>query len=97
MSRAASFSKDQIKAEVDKVRDEDLDVLYRVILALAEPMKAPPQPETAGAIGWSQFISEMYGSTSDAPLERWPEGARGIIGCVVPQEVHNGRAFGPSS
>ena len=75
MKRAASISKEQIKSEVDKVRDEYLGALYRIILALADPMMAPPRPEPAGTGGWSQFISQMYGATHDAPLERWPEGA----------------------
>ena len=75
MSGAAKITKEQIKHEVDKVHDEYLGVLYRIILALEEPLKALSQPEPAGAIGWSRFISEMYGSTADAPLQRWPQGA----------------------
>jgi len=67
-------AKEQIKHQVDKVGDEHLGVLYRIILALEEPTKGPPRPELDGAVSWSQFISEMYGSTADAPLERWPEG-----------------------
>jgi hypothetical protein len=74
MSRAASITKEQIKSEVDKVRDEYLGVLYRIILALEEPARRP-HPEPGEAVGWSQFISELYGSTADAPLQRWPEGA----------------------
>jgi hypothetical protein len=68
MSRAASITKEQIKSEVDKVRDEYLGVLYRIILALEEPAKAPSHRELGEAAGWSQFLSEMYGSTADAPL-----------------------------
>ena len=77
MSGAARVTKEQIKSEIDKVRDEYLGVLYRIVVALEEPGRTPPTPERAGAddIGWSQFISEMYGSMADAPLERWPEGA----------------------
>jgi hypothetical protein len=74
MSRAARITKEQIKHEIDKVGDEYLGVLYRIILALEEPMKGLPPSELGGVTGWSQFISEMYGSTADAPLERWPEG-----------------------
>jgi hypothetical protein len=74
MSSTARITKEQIKHEVDKVGDEHLGVLYRIILALEEPMKGPPRPELGGDASWSQFISEMYGSTADAPLERWPEG-----------------------
>jgi hypothetical protein len=74
MSSTARITKEQIKSEVDKVRDEYLSVLYRIILALEEPTKTLPHPELGGANGWRQFIAEMYGSTADAPLERWPEG-----------------------
>lgn len=76
MRDAALVTKEQVKSEVDKVRDEYLGVLYRIILALEEPDKMTPRPEIGGdrKAGWHQFIAEMYGSTADAPLERWPEG-----------------------
>ena len=70
MSSVARITKEQIKSEVDKVREEYLDVLYRIILALEEPTKT-----LGGVTRWSQFISEMYGSTADAPLQLWPAGA----------------------
>jgi len=74
MSSGARITKEQVKHEVDKVGDEYLGVLYRIILALEEPKKSLPDQEREGTLDWSQFISEMYGSTADAPLERWPEG-----------------------
>jgi hypothetical protein len=69
MSGAKRVTKEQIKLEVDKVRDEYLSVLYRIILALEQPEQG-----RARETGWAQFVSEMYGSTADAPLARWPEG-----------------------
>ena len=75
MSNPARITKEQIKSEVDKVRDEDLGLLYRFILTLEEPTRIlPSYPEPGGTLDWSQFISAMYGSTADAPLARWPEG-----------------------
>ena len=69
MSGAAKVTKEQIKSEIDKVRDEYLGVLYRIVVALEEPARTGTDGN-----GWSQFISEMYGSMADAPLERWPVG-----------------------
>jgi len=76
MSSAAKITKEQIKSEIDKVREEYLGVLYRIVLSLEEPARDPRMREPGGAdqTGWNQFISEMYGSTADAPLERRPEG-----------------------
>lgn len=71
-------TKDQIKAEIDKVRDEDLGVLYRIVLALesapqgievASPPAADPSPEE-----WRAFVARTYGSFADSPLERGEQG-----------------------
>ncbi len=77
MSGVAEITKDRIKSEIDKVRDEYLGVLYRVVLALEEP--ASDRPGKANRVqeddaDWSGFIAEMYGSTADAPLERGAQG-----------------------
>lgn len=72
----AEITKDQIKSEIDKVKEEYLGVLYRIVLSLEEPAKpSAGRAERRGEeIGWDRFISEMYGSTADAPLERGDEG-----------------------
>jgi hypothetical protein len=72
MNGTARVTKEQIKSEIDKVRDEYLDVLYRIVRTLEEP--ALPAPREGAEVAWSQFIAEMYGATADAPLQRWPEG-----------------------
>lgn len=77
MSAVVKITKERIKSEVDKVRDEYLGVLYRVVLALEEPENAPAgkaKRVQADEAGWAQFIAEMYGSTADAPLERGAQG-----------------------
>lgn len=70
----ARVTKDQIKSEIDKVREEYLEVLYRIVQSLEGPSSRGPQPQGDEA-GWRRFVSEMYGSTADAPLKRWPAGA----------------------
>jgi hypothetical protein len=73
MSSVAKITKNRIKLEIEKVRDEYLSVLYRIVLALEEPadVRAGRARHMVGdAADWATFIEEMYGSTSDAPLER---------------------------
>ncbi len=73
MSAAAKTTKERIKSEIDKVRDEYLGVLYRIVLALEEPANVPAgkaEHTQEGEASWARFIAEMYGSTADAPLER---------------------------
>jgi hypothetical protein len=73
---AARVTKDQIKSEIDKVRDEYLEVLYRIVRSFEEPSSRVPQPQSEGdEAHWRRFVAEMYGSTADAPLKRWPAGA----------------------
>lgn len=62
--------RDQVKAEVDKVEDELLDILYRTILALETPAS---DDEPGGR--WRDFVASTYGCTRDAPLGRGEQGA----------------------
>lgn len=77
MKGAVKITKEQIKSEIDKIRDENLAVLYRVVLALEEPTRLRPvkadRAETDEA-SWRRFVAEMYGSMADAPIERGPQG-----------------------
>ncbi len=78
----AKVTKEQIKSEIDKVRDEYLEVLYRIVQSLEGSDPGGPQLQ-AGAgdeAGWHRFVADMYGATADAPLQRWPEG--------TPEERH---------
>ena len=72
----ARVTKEQIKSEIDKVGDEYLEVLYRIVRSLEEsdPRGPQSQPGAGDEAAWRRFVAEMYGSTSDAPLKRWPEG-----------------------
>lgn len=73
MKGQVKITKEQIKAEIDGIRDEYLGVLYRIILALEEPVRSGENAESED-LDWNQFVSEMYGSMADAPIERGEQG-----------------------
>jgi hypothetical protein len=62
--------RDLIKNEIDKVEDEYLPALYRIVRALEPAALSPAQ----GQDDWRTFLAETYGSTSAAPLARWEQG-----------------------
>lgn len=75
MNGGVKITKEQIKSEIDRVGDEYLGVLYRIVLALEEPVR--PGKKDMGEsedLDWNQFVSEMYGSMADAPIERGEQG-----------------------
>ncbi|HEX3525856.1 MAG TPA: hypothetical protein VH988_02210 [Thermoanaerobaculia bacterium] len=61
-------TKELLKSEIDKVRDENLDVLYKIILSL-EGSVDPEDSED-----WSTFVAATYGSFADDPIERSEQG-----------------------
>ena len=63
-------TRDLLKSEIDKVREEYFAVLYRIIQALEEPGSKPRTPEA----DWRQFVAETYGSFADDPLDRREQG-----------------------
>ena len=58
-------TKELIKTEIDKVRDDNLEVLYAIVRALEEP-----DPSIVDEQSWQQFVADTYGSLADAPIER---------------------------
>ncbi len=76
------ITKEFLKAEIDSVQDEYLDVLYRIIKAFEYPPETnayeridavmrtnrPPDPE------WLAFVNETYGCLADDPIERDEQG-----------------------
>ena len=62
--------REQLKAELDQVDDEYLEVLHRTIIALA-----PSAGEDEPAGSWKGFLASTYGCTRDAPLGRADQGA----------------------
>lgn len=74
------ITKDLIKAEIDKVQDKYLEVLYKIIKALVSPTNEVTSPKTSTVITkkedieWHNFIEETYGCLADAPIERGEQG-----------------------
>lgn len=70
------ITKELLKAEIDKVPEENLGVLYKIVKALEEPREKSDQGARGGdATAWKAWIAETYGSTADAPLERGEQGS----------------------
>jgi hypothetical protein len=67
------ITKDLLKAEIDKVPEENLGVLYKIVKALEEPQEDRSKPVDAAE--WKAWIAETYGSMADAPIEISPAGA----------------------
>jgi len=55
----------ELEEGLDKIGDENLEVVYRLVLALAAPAESLDPGES-----WGQFISSSYGCMADAPIER---------------------------
>lgn len=58
------ITKELLKEEIDKVPDEHLGVLYRIVKAFEEPVQARMSEEE-----WKTWIAETYGSTADHPID----------------------------
>lgn len=69
-------TKELIKSEVDKVRDEYLGILYKIIKALEEPGGRAWDPARVeeDEQSWHRFVAETYGSMRDSPIERGDQG-----------------------
>lgn len=63
------ITRDEIKTEIDKVQEEYLPALYRIVKALESPGEPLVQPDD-----WRAFIANTYGSTSADPIERGEQG-----------------------
>ena len=77
------ITRELVKAEIDKVQDRYLEVIYRIIKALVSPPElvvGTPQKTTSN---WHQFIEETYGSLTDDPIERGEQGQYEIREAIV--------------
>lgn len=75
------ITKELIKAEIDRVQDEYLEILYKIIKALVSPIDEVTNPNATMGITkkvedleWHNFIEETYGCLADAPIERGEQG-----------------------
>lgn len=70
------ITRETIKAEIDNIQERYLEVLYRIIKALVNPLApaAATSPSDVQREQWLQFIEQTYGSLADDPLEREEQG-----------------------
>ena len=63
--------RERIKQEIDKVKEENLPVLLKIVRVLEEPIH---ESTPGGDSTWRAFLDETYGSLRDAPIERGAQG-----------------------
>ena len=68
------ITKEQLKSEIEKVPDEYIDPLYKIIKALEKRESKTPDK------GWIEFINQTYGCMQDSPIRRGEQGAFDIRG-----------------
>lgn len=73
-------TRELVKAKIDHIQEEYLDVLYRIIQSLEPGLS---QKVTPGRVlnnaatereNWWRFVALTYGSTANAPIERADQG-----------------------
>lgn len=70
------ITRELLKAEIDKVQDRHLNLLYSLIKALvnpASPVTPPPQVDVQSS-SWLNFIEQTYGSLARTSVERGDQG-----------------------
>jgi hypothetical protein len=69
-------TRELVKAEIDKVQEQYLEVLYRIIRVLENPPESTtPTTEELEKSGWPpDFLAETAGAWQGAPLVREEQG-----------------------
>jgi hypothetical protein len=68
-----TISREFIKTEIDKVPEQDLEALHRIIRALIrQPQTTPGSMSTI--VDWQTFVEQTYGSLASDPIVREPQG-----------------------
>lgn len=74
------ITRELLKAEVEKVKDDYLDVLYKIIKIFEAPPKvdngniAVSLGENGNKFDWHAFIAQTYGCLADNPIARGDQG-----------------------
>lgn len=72
------ITKEMIKSEIDRVKNEYLEPLYKIIKAfeVSDNIKDRSFPDKPidNDLDWRQFINSTYGCLFDAPIERGNQG-----------------------
>lgn len=66
------ITKELLKTEIDKVQNEYLETLYKIIKAL-EP-SAKKEIKNDIELSWNEFIKTTYGCLTHDPIERGDQG-----------------------
>ncbi len=67
------ITRQKIKDEIDKIKDDDLLIIYRILQTLVKTPSLTPlgkQDESNQETSWIKFIDKMYGCLSDDPIKR---------------------------
>jgi len=68
------ITRDLVKAGIEKVPDEYIDALYKIIKALEKKESRMPGND------WLNFIDQTYGCMHDSPIRRGEQGVYDIRG-----------------
>ncbi len=76
------ISKKLIKQEIEKLHDDHLEILYKIIKAFealshidtVQPEASMGAVEMSRELKWLEFIEETYGSMAESPIERVEQG-----------------------
>ena len=76
------ITKKLIKDEIEKLRDDHLEILYKIIKAFealshidtVQPDASMEAVEMHRELKWLEFIEETYGSMAESPIERAEQG-----------------------
>ena len=72
------ITKEELKSEIDKVPNKDLDTLHRIIQAfqIAEnsPNTSPSATPQSDKMEWSRFVRKFAGRMRNYPIERGQQG-----------------------
>lgn len=68
-------SRKLLKTEIDKVKNEHLELLYGIIKLLANGSQTA---HVDASLDWHDFVSNTYGCLADTPISREGEGGHEI-------------------
>ena len=70
------ITRDLLKEEIEGVQDNHLEILYRIIRALAGPLDSVElgHLKASETLIWEEFIQTTYGCLADDPIERGDQG-----------------------
>ncbi len=70
-------TKELVKSEIEKLNDDYIPVLYKIIKALESLTSSDSSKSISKkdkSLEWHQFINETYGCLSESPIERGSQG-----------------------